>query len=376
MAETTTPQTSGRISIAAGTSAIARWRRSAGIALVTGLLFAVSAIFEPGSLGASALASLWPFAALLILAAVGQTLVVQQRGIDLSVPGFISVSVVIVTRIPNGNSSKLGVAILLAYAVCLAAGMVNGLLVTRVGITPIVQTLGMNAVLYGIDLGISQGTPTQTTSALQSFANSKVLGIPVPMAIAVILVAVIGFVIKRTAFGRRFEASGSNAAAGRAAGLRGNRYQLSAYLTAAALYCTAGVLLAGIVSQPDPFQGDNYLLPSVAAVALGGTSLLGGAGSVTASALGALFLSQLQQFVLATGASAAVQNLVQAGALALAVTIYGLRLRPGSLTAILRNTGSPAPYGAIGQPSKDTDSATIGPHLAKAARERPSIPCG
>jgi ribose transport system permease protein len=79
------------------------------------------------------------------------------------------------------------------------------------------------------------------------------------------------------------------------------------------------------VSQPDPFQGNAYLLPSVAAVALGGTSLLGGKGSVVASAVGALFLSQLQQFVLATGASAAVQNLVQAGTLALAVAVYGLQ---------------------------------------------------
>jgi ribose transport system permease protein len=304
-----------------------RWGRSAGIWVATGLLFAVSAIFQPTSLGASALAALWPFAAILILAAVGQTLVVQQRGIDLSVPGFISLTVILVTHIPNGNSGKLGPAILLAYAISLAAGLVNGLLVTRVGITPIVQTLGMNAVLYGIDLGISQGTPTQTTSALQSFASASVAGIPLPLLIALVIVVIIEFVIKRTNFGRRFEACGANAAAGRAAGLRGSRYQISAYLGAPVLYCTAGVLLAGIVSQPDPFQGNNYLLPSVAAVALGGTSLLGGVGSVVASAVGALFLSQLQQFVLATGASAAVQNLVEAGALALAVTVYGLRVR-------------------------------------------------
>jgi ribose transport system permease protein len=304
-----------------------RWRRSAGIWVATGLIFALSAIVQPKSLGGSALASLWPFAAVLILAAVGQTLVVQQRGIDLSVPGFISLTVVLVTHIPDGNGGKLGPAILLAYAICLAAGLVNGLLVTRVGITPIVQTLGMNAVLYGIDLGISQGTPTQTTQALQSFTGASPAGIPLPMVIAGVLVIAIGFTVKRTAFGRRFEASGANAAAGRAAGLRGNRYQISAYLGAALLYCTAGVLLAGIVSQPDPFQGNNYLLPSVAAVALGGTSLLGGVGSAVASAVGALFLSQLQQFVLATGASAAVQNLVQAGALALAVTVYGVRPR-------------------------------------------------
>lgn len=315
---------------------LGRWGRSAGIWVATGLLFAVSAAFQPTSLGRSALAALWPFAAVLILAAVGQTLVVQQRGIDLSVPGFISLTVIVVTHIPNGNGGKLGPAILLAYAISLAAGLVNGLLVTRVGITPIVQTLGMNAVLYGIDLGISQGTPTQTTSALQSFAGASPAGIPLPLLIAVALVVIIEFAVKRTGFGRRFEASGASAAAGRAAGLRGDRYQISAYLGAAVLYCTAGVLLAGIVSQPDPFQGDNYLLPSVAAVALGGTSLLGGVGSVIASAMGALFLSQLQQFVLATGASAAVQNLVQAGALALAVTVYGTRLRPQRLLARLR----------------------------------------
>jgi ribose transport system permease protein len=339
---------------------MARWRRSAGIWVATGLIFALSAIFQPKSLGGSALAALWPFAAVLILAAVGQTLVVQQRGIDLSVPGFISLTVVLVTHVPNGNGSKLGPAIGLAYAICLAAGLVNGLLVTRVGITPIVQTLGMNAVLYGIDLGISQGTPTQTTEALQSFTSASPAGIPLPMVIVAVLVIAIGFAVKRTAFGRRFEASGANAAAGRAAGLRGNRYQIAAYLGAALLYCTAGVLLAGIVSQPDPFQGNNYLLPSVAAVALGGTSLLGGVGSVLASAVGALFLSQLQQFVLATGASAAVQNLVQAGALALAVTVYGVR--PGRLLARTRTRQTRPP--ADSRPRDGTADQRPGDHPA------------
>jgi ribose transport system permease protein len=304
---------------------LSRWRRSAGIWVATGLLFAISAVLQPQSLSTSALAVLWPFAAVLILAATGQTLVVQQRGIDLSVPGFISLTVVLVTHIPNEDSSKLLPAILLAYAIAIGAGLVNGLMVTRVGITPIVMTLGMNAVLYGVDLGISQGTPTQTTKALQSFTSSSVVGLPLPLVIAVGLVLIIGFTVKRTAFGRRFEACGASAAAGRAAGLWDHRYQIGAYVGAAVLYCTAGVLLAGIVSQPDPFQGNAYLLPSVAAVALGGTSLLGGKGSVVASAVGALFLSQLQQFVLATGASAAVQNLVQAGTLALAVAVYGLQ---------------------------------------------------
>ena len=236
----------------------------------------------------------------------------------------------------------------LAYLTCLAAGLVNGLMVTKLGITPIVQTLGMNAVLYGIDLGLTQGTPTQTTAALQSFTSGSIVGIPLPLFIALAIVIAVEFTIKRTTFGRRFEACGASAIGRRAAGLGGHRYQISAYLGASLLYCTAGVLLAGIVSQPDPFQGDTYLLPSVAAVALGGASLLGGVGSVVASAMGALFLSHLQQFVLATGASSAVQNLVQAGALALAVMVYGLRRRPAWLHRWRRTRRPAAP--AAGRP--------------------------
>src|SRR5207247_2217222 len=91
---------------------MARWRRSAGVWVATGLLFALSAIVQPKSLGASALAALWPITAVLILAAVGQTLVVQQRGIDLSVPGFISLTVVLVTHVPDGKAARLGPAIL------------------------------------------------------------------------------------------------------------------------------------------------------------------------------------------------------------------------------------------------------------------------
>ena len=326
---------------------VARWRTSIGIFVGTGLLYALSAIVEPQSLGKGALAAMWPFAAVLVLASLGQTLVVQQRGIDLSVPGFISLTVVLVTHLPNGSSSKLAGAVLLAYGVSIGAGLVSGLMVTKIGIPSIVQTLGMNAVLYGIDVGISNGTPTQTTTALQNFANGSALGIPVPLLVGLAAALVLELTIKRTSAGRRFEASGSSYAAGRAAGLHCDRHQIAAYIGAAVLYCTAGVMLAGIVTQPDAFSGDSYLLPSVAAVVLGGTSLLGGVGSVVASTGGAIFLSQLQQFVLTTGASAAVQNLVEAGALAVGVAVYGVRFRPGLLTSVVGRRPRRAPAASV-----------------------------
>ena len=82
------------------------------------------------------------------------------------------------------------------------------------------------------------------------------------------------------------------------------------------------MLLAGIVNQPTAYQGDSYLLPSVAAVVLGGTSLLGGRGNLVATAVAALFLTQLDQFVLALGVTFAVRTLVQAAALAIGVALY------------------------------------------------------
>ena len=94
---------------------------------------------------------------------------------------------------------------------------------------------------------------------------------------------------------------GANATAARTAGIRVKRHRTGAYVWAQVLYCLAAVLHAGIVNQPTAYEGDNYLLPSVAAVVLGGTSLLGGRGNLVATAIAALFLSQLDQFVLALG---------------------------------------------------------------------------
>jgi ribose transport system permease protein len=139
--------------------------------------------------------------------------------------------------------------------------------------------------------------------------------------------SMVGLAIKRTDAGRRFEGVGASNTGARPAGLVVRRYQLSAYVGATVLYCAAGVLLAGVVSTPSAFQGDSYLLPSVAAVVLGGTSLLGGRGSVAASAVAALFLSQLDQLLLTSGVSNAAQNLVEAGALVVGLAIYSVPWR-------------------------------------------------
>jgi ribose transport system permease protein len=129
-------------------------------------------------------------------------------------------------------------------------------------------------------------------------------------------------VVKLTPAGRRFEGVGANETAALTAGLRVRRHRASAYIWAQLLYCLAAILHAGIVNQPTAYEGNNYLLPTVAAVVLGGTSLLGGRGNLVATAVAALFLSQLDQFVLALGVTYATRTLVQAAALAVGVALY------------------------------------------------------
>lgn len=288
------------------------------------LLFGASAVLAPTSVSRGALLGMLPFAAVLAIAAIGQTLVVQQGGFDLSVPGAISLAVVIATHQPNGDDSRLLPALAFGLVVAVAAGIGNGFLVGRLGLNPIVATLGMNALLYAAVLGISGGSPRRTTDLLRSVAGGVTFGIPNSVYVAVIVLVVATVAVKATAAGRRFEAIGANPAAAFATALPVTRHRAGAYVWAQILYWLAGVLLAGIIAQPTAFQGDAYLLPSVAAVVLGGTSLLGGRGYLVATAVAALFLSQLAQFVLALGVSFAIRTLVEAAALTVGVALYSL----------------------------------------------------
>jgi len=348
------PVATGPVGHASGDGGAVRRVRFSGPALgivcATAALFLVSWIVEPQSVSHSSLLGMLPFAGVLAIVAMGQTLVIQQGGIDLSVPGMMSLTVVLMTRFPDGDDGKVLPALAISLGMLLAAGLLNGLLVSRVGITSIVTTLGMNALLYGAVIQISGGTPRTTTGRLHDFATGTVLGVPVPVIVAVVLCAVVWFIVKRMVVGRRFEAVGARAVGARAAGIEDHRYRMGAYVGAACLYWAAGVLLAGVVSTPSVFQGDSYLLPSVAAVALGGTSLLGGRGSVVASAVAALFLSQLDQLVLTTGVRSAVQNLVQAGVLAIGIAIYSVPW--GRVREWLDDRRTPAAATAAGDATK------------------------
>ncbi len=311
--------------------------------VATGVLFLASAVFASSSLNRGVVLTMLPFASALAVAALGQALVVMQGGIDLSVAGGLSLYVVIVTKYPAGDNTRLWPAIGIAFLSAVAAGVVNGWLVGRMRLNPIVATLGTNALLFGAVLWYSAGIPTTTTARLARFGGGLWLGVPVPVYVAAAVTALVTAVVKLTPAGRRFEAVGANEIAARTAGLRWKRHRTSAYVWAQILYCLAALLHAGVVNQPTAYEGNNYLLPTVAAVVLGGTSLLGGRGNLVATAVAALFLSQLDQFVLALGVAYATRTLVQAGALAVGVALYTIDWRAVARRLVAYRLRSVAP---------------------------------
>src|SRR6185437_6220676 len=122
-------------------------------------LFALSALAAPSSVSSTSLHNMLQIASVLAVAGLGQMLVIQQGGVDLSVAGGMSMTVVLVTHIPDGDNAKLVPAILLAIVFALGAGLLNGFLVGVLRLNPIIATLGTNALLYGANLAISGGRP-------------------------------------------------------------------------------------------------------------------------------------------------------------------------------------------------------------------------
>ena len=308
----------------------ARFARRGSLAIWVALavLICVSPLVASGSLGQSALLSMLPFAAFLIIASIGQTLVIQQGGLDFSVPGAISLAAVIVTHHAGGDDGKVAVGVLLAIAACTAAGALNGLLVARAGVPPIIATLGVNALLVGAATELSHRTVVAAPGNLSRFMLDKTVGLPNTLLIALGLTAVCALVTRRTVFGRLYEHAGTSPAAARIAGMPVARLQAFGYAAAGATYAVAGVCLAGYLRNPELDVGSPYLLSTVAAVVLGGASLSGGRASVIATAGGALFLSQIDQVVLSSGTQIWAQYLIQGAAIGLGMV---LRVIPAAM---------------------------------------------
>jgi ribose transport system permease protein len=295
----------------------------AWIWLATAALFAVSAVVAPGTIRFASLASMLPFGAMLAIVAVGQTIVIQQRGLDLSSAGLTSLGGLLVAKL-GFLTGSMPLAVLATLVVAAGLGSINGFLVARLNITPIVATLATNALFLGGVLTLSGGSPITMPRPLAAFSHERLAGVPYTVVLAFLFIVAVAFITNKTMIGRRFVAVGANPRAAAAAGIPVVRYQIGTYSAAAVCFAVAGILYAGFIGSASHIAGNDYLLPGIAAVVIGGTPFTGGRGSVVASGVAALFMAQLGLMVLALGAGPAGQLLVQASAIVIATAIRHL----------------------------------------------------
>lgn len=287
------------------------------VAIATIVLLAVAAIFAPRTFTPASLNAIVIPAGILAIAAVGQTLVVQQKGIDLSVGGMMTLSAITI-GVLTSDGLPLLVALLCAGIAAVLGGLLNALLVTKLHITPLLVTLATNSIFIGVVWSLSGGAAQSTPSALVTLANGSVLGLPIIgwWALAIVIVAAV--VMSKSIFGRRFTGVGANPAAARAGAVVVERYIVFGYVAAALFAALAGALLAGYAGQITYDLGISYQLPVIAAVVVGGASLAGGRGSVIATAIAAFLLTLVVQMVLTLGAPTSTQLLVQSAVLGVA----------------------------------------------------------
>jgi ribose transport system permease protein len=294
------------------------------------VLFAVSLGIAPGTMTRGSILAMLPFAGILAIVATGQTLVIQQRGLDMSAIGMISLAGVVMARTAFAFDSTI-LAVIFTVFIAAAVGISNGILISKIAITPLVATLAVNALLIGSVRSLTGDVPVNVPMIMQTISHAQLVGLPANVLIAFGFVVTAWLITQKTVAGRRFVAVGVNPRAAEAAGVSVLKYRIGAYVASAVCFSAAGMLLAGFIGSASQTAGNNYLLPAIAAVVVGGTPFTGGRGSVIASAVAALFMAQLGQLVLALGAGDSVQLLVQACAILLATLIRHL---PTALHAV------------------------------------------
>jgi ribose transport system permease protein len=292
--------------------------------LATAVLVIVGGLAAPSTINAAAILSTLPYFAILAVASLGQHLVIQQRGLDLSVAGIMSFTAVIVTKLPDGSSDPAIVAfyIALGLAAGVAVGAFTGLIVTYLFVPPLVTTIGVNAILFGLTYFVSTGASVQAPPMVVDFFVARFFFVPATVWVLLVVAGVAIFLLARTTIGRRFVAMSVNPRAAHAIGVPLKTYSIVTYALAGFTYAVAAIMLSGYLVSPTVLCGLPYLLGTIAAVVVGGNSIGGGAkGSVLATVVGAFFLTYLAQLVTALGFGGSAEDLAEA-----AIVVGGVAL--------------------------------------------------
>jgi ribose/xylose/arabinose/galactoside ABC-type transport system permease subunit len=262
--------------------------------------------------------------AVLGIVAVGQTLVLLVRSIDLSVSAVLALGAVIVVQTEAGNS--LLVSLVQALGVAALIGLVNGFLITKRGVPPFVATFGMLVFIQGARLAYSKGQASGTVPDFLRMISIEQVGfIPAALIVWLIVNIIFVFLLRKTRFGRWIYAVGGNPSASRYAGIRVDWIMIIAHTICSVLAILGGLVLSGYIGYVDLRLGSDYNMLSIAAAIVGGTTFTGGRGNLFGTAAGVALLVLLLNLVVVLGLPIHWQLAMQGLVLVLATALQGFR---------------------------------------------------
>ncbi len=229
--------------------------------------------------------------------AVGMTFVILTSGIDLSVGSVLAFSSAVAAYM-LANGYNIFLVIIVALGIGLLAGTINGLFIAKGGLQPFIATLAMMQLLRGATLvftdGRPIGVPTKEVSPIFSFiGRGNVMGVHVPILIAVIIFIITYFILNYTKFGRYIYALGGNEESAKLSGINTHKVKISTYAISGIMSAIVGLIVLSRLSSAQPTAGESYEMDAIAAVVLGGTSMSGGQGSIVGTLVGALIIGIL-----------------------------------------------------------------------------------
>ncbi len=292
--------------------------------IVIVVVLIAAAIYAPAFFNPTNLRTVAIQTAVLGIVAIGQTLVLLNRSIDMSVSAVLALGAVIVVQTEAGNS--IVVSLIQAIGIAALIGLANGLLVAKRHVPPFVATFGMLVFVGGARLAYTKGQASGTVPDLLRAISIEPIG-PIPAALVVWLIvnAIVIFTLRFTRFGRWIYAVGGNPGAAEYAGINVDWVLISAHIICSVFAIIGGLLLSGYIGYVDLRLGADYNMNSIAAAIVGGTTFTGGRGNMFGTAAGVLLLIMLLNLVVVLGLSIHWQLAMQGVVLVLATALQGVR---------------------------------------------------
>lgn len=258
----------------------------------------IISILSPRFLTKSNLLNVFRQTSINAIIAAGMTFVILTSGIDLSVGSILGFSGAVAAKM-LATGSNIFLALLVAIIIGGISGILNGIIITRGKVQPFIATLAIMILLRGATLVFTSGRPIAVQAAsgvspiFRWIGTGNIFGIPVPIIIMAIVFIICYFILNYTQFGRHIYAVGGNEEASLLSGINTDRVKTIAYLISGVLAAVAGIIVTSRLSSAQPTAGDGYELDAIAAVVLGGTSLVGGQGTIAGTIIGALIIGIL-----------------------------------------------------------------------------------